>query len=370
MLGYYIMVVVKLSKRDRDLIKAKVSRGRATGAIKMFRKSNYPKGKRGRKYNKKYAPSQAFMTQMKKYNKLNAESKFFPMLNFQNGPASQGYLGEIPAVTLPSWGPGAVADQVGLSALVIQTGQYLTTNNANANTSLGKDLCYAVDGYSTTQGNKSNQIQGDYCNLKSSFIRININVDPAAGGFTSADYQTKCLPRQFRLIQVKAKRDNSVAPGGASADNLGAYTGNIHTNLFINELNQERGLLSQGSVADPFTWLINKSKFYCLRDERFTLTPNAVTAYSSGSNLALNNAVGPNGTTSKSQRFKTYYLPVPKNKRTKYDFGDDGTDTSQPLSFNFIVQTILVCKSMGGSGVPNSSGWNIQCCGMTSAYDL
>ena len=62
---------------------------------------------------------------------------------------------------------GAIVDlsgatDVGLSAVVLQTGQYLTTANAVANDTLGEDLCFAIRGYTTTQGNQINQIQGDY----------------------------------------------------------------------------------------------------------------------------------------------------------------------------------------------------------------
>ena len=100
-----------------------------------------------------------------------------------------------------------------------------------------------------------------------------------------------------------------VANGGSS--DQGSLTGAIQTNLFIDEVNQEKGLLDPMSVQDAFTWLINKQKFQVLKDERFTLYPNV--AVSKNQDSTVLTSQGPNGIT-KSQRFKKYYLPVPKNK--------------------------------------------------------
>jgi len=160
---------------------------------------------------------------------------------------------------------------------------------------------------------------------------------------------------------VKAKRDNSVA-AGASTDQ-GSASGAIRTNLWINEANEERGLLDSMSVQDAFTWMINKQKFIVLKDERFTLYPNAFQKRTSEGGITTV-ASGPNGL-AKSQRFKNYYLPIPKNK-TKYDTEHASI---QPVDYNFVVHTIILCKSMGGSGNPDSKGWNVQTNGLTSYLD-
>jgi hypothetical protein len=298
---------------------------------------------------------------MAKYENQHMEKKFIPFNNFTNGPASSGYLGEIPAVTIPN--AGLTGADVGLSCVILQTGNQLTNANTFMNTALGEDLCWSVGGYAIGRGTGAvNDIVGNYIQIKSTLQRININVDPVSQiNESNEDSLSATLPRQFRLLMVKGKRNNSVA-GGASSDQ-GSLTGAIQTNLWINESNEERGLLDPISVQDAFTWMINKQKFQVLKDERFTLYPNAFQKRTTdGSIMAVAN--GPNGI-AKSQRFKNYYLPIPKNK-TKYDLEHA---TSQPIDFNYVTHTIILCKSMGGSGNPDSKGWNVQINGLTSFMD-
>lgn len=339
-----------------------VKRRNASIRAKALKRRNVKKRTRS-VFNNSRTPSKSFQKNMKIYENNHVEKKFIPFTNWTNGPASAGYGGILPAVTIPNAGP--TGNDEGLSCLILQTGAMLTNANLSMNTTLGANLCYPLGGYALTRGTGSvSDIIGNYIQIKSTLQRVNINVDPASGGLTSADYQARALPRQYRLIMVKAKRDNSVAPG-ASTDQ-GSASGSIRKNLWINESNEERGLLDPMSVQDAFTWIINKQKFQVLKDERFTLVPNVVTSFGSSSNLALNNAVGPNGTTAKSQRFKNYYLPTPKNK-TKYDTEHA---ISLPVNFNFCVHTIILCKSMGGSGNPDSKGWSVASNGLTAYTDF
>lgn len=326
--------------------------------------SRRPRGrylKPRKKYGKKYNPSKSFQINMSKYENQNMEKKFIPFSNFTNGPAASGYLGEIPAVTIPN--AGLTGADEGLSCVILQTGSQLTNANNYINTTLSSDVCWALGGYALNRGTGAvNDLVGNYINIKSTLMRININVDPVSQTqATASESIGAILPRQYRLIMVKGKRNNSVA-GGASSDQ-GSLTGAIQTNLWINEANEERGLLDPMSVQDAFTWLINKQKFYVLKDERFNLFPNAFQKRTSEGGIT-NVASGPNGY-AKSQRFKNYYLPIPKNK-TKYDLEHA---TSMPVDYNYVTHTIILCKSMGGSGNPDSKGWNVQVNGLTTFLD-
>ena len=109
-------------------------------------------------------------------------------------------------------------------------------------------------------------------------------------------------------------------------------------------------------------WLINKQKWWVLRDERFTLYPNCQYTKTD----AVNTANGPNGL-AKSQRFKNYYLPCPKEK-VKFNFSEETPD-QQPFDWDYVTNTIILCKSMGGIGEFDSLGWNVQATGMTTALD-
>ena len=338
-----------------------VPRNAPTGKAMGFKygpstiKGRYQKRKA---YGKKYKPTKAFSTQMRKYENLHMEKKFIPFKNYTNGPSASGYLQEIPAVTIPN--AGITGNDLGLSCVILQTGDLLTNANTFINTTLGADICWPTGGYALSRGTgASNDLIGNYIDIKSTMMNLNINVDPyQSNNQANTDLLNASLPRQFRLIQVKSKRNNSVA-GGASSDQ-GSLTAAIQTNLWINEANEERGLLDPMSVQDAFTWLINKQKFMCLKDERFTLYPNMQYTKSD----AVNTATGPNGI-AKSQRFKKYYLPKPAGK-TKYDTEHA---VSQPVDMNYVVHTILLCKSMGGAGNPDSRGWNVQVNGLTSFTD-
>jgi len=326
-------------------------------ASKKRRKAGRPLGKKRR-----YAPSKTFSKNMKLYENQHIEKKFISMNNRTNGPAASGYELECPAVSIPNI--GLTGADVGLSAVILQTGATLTNANTYINTTLGEDLCYEMGGYNVSRGTGSvNDIIGNYINLSSSYLNININIDPVnQTQANSADSLSAILPRQFRLIMVKAKRQNSVA-GGASTDQ-GSLTAALQTNLFIDEVNQEKGLLDPMSCQDAFTYLINKQKYQVLKDERFTLYPNAFQKRTSEGSI-MSVAGAPNGL-AKSQRFKKYYLPVPKNK-IKYDTEHA---TVQPLDFNYVVHTVILCKSMGGSGNPDSKGWNVQANGATCFTDF
>ena len=310
---------------------------------------------------KRYAPAASWQKQMTKYENQHMEKKFIPFTNWTNGPASAGYGQELPAVSIPN--AGTTGNDVGLSAVILQTGGMLTSANLSMNTTLGETLCTPLGGYALTRGTGAvSDIIGNYIQIKSTLQRVNINVDPFTPMASSSGLNAAMLPRQFRLIMVKAKRDNSVA-AGASTDQ-GSASGAIRTNLWINESNEERGLLDPMSVQDAFTWIINKQKFICLKDERFTLYPSSAGFINSETAVSVTNANGPNGV-AKSQRFKNYYLPVPKNK-TKYDTEHASI---QPVDYNFVTHTIILCKSMGGSGNPDSKGWNVQTNGLTSYLD-
>lgn len=345
--------IIKLRGRQARELRAR------SKAYKRTLPRKYTKAKSSTKRRK---PTKAFSKQMKLYENLHVEKKFIPLKNRTNGPAAAGYELNCPAVSIPN--VGLTGADVGLSAVILQTGNTLTNANTAMNTSLGEDLCYEMGGYALTRGTGAvSDIIGNYINLTSTHMNININVDPGNETNTAnTENIAAILPRQFRLIMVKGKRNNSVA-GGASTDQ-GSLTGAIQTNLFIDEINQEKGLLDPMSCQDAFTYLINKQKFHVLKDERFTLYPNAFQKRTTDGSI-MSVANGPNGV-AKSQRFKKYYLPVPKNK-VKYDTEHA---TVQPVDFNYVVHTIVLCKSMGGSGEPDSKGWNVQVNGASAYTDF
>lgn len=317
------------------------------------KKKSTPRKRKGKRYN----PSKAFMTNMQKYNKLSKETKFLAGFKYMSGPGDD-YLGLIPAVSLGSWGSNAPVG-TGISAVVLQGGATLTDSNAAANTALGEDLCWPLRGFSASRGiGTINRVEGNFAKLKSSLLRLNINVDPRPPSTSSDDVRAKMLPRQFRILIVKAKRNNAVVAGAAPVEAGGSsLDASLFSDLFINEVNQEKGLTSLGSVADPFTFPVNRSKYQLIKEERFRLFPTV--AGFSGTTTAVTNGQGPSQL-NKSQRFKNYYLPVPKNK-VKFDFGENDDEVSQITDYNYVFHVVILCKSEGASGAADSRGWNVQC---------
>ena len=115
---------------------------------------------------------------MKLYENQHVEKKFIPLKNRTNGPAASGYELNCPAVSIPN--AGLTGADVGLSAVILQTGATLTNANTSMNTNLGEDLCYEMGGYALTRGTGAvSDIIGNYVNLTSTHMNININVDPA-----------------------------------------------------------------------------------------------------------------------------------------------------------------------------------------------
>jgi hypothetical protein len=214
---------------------------------------------------RKYKPTPSFTRQMTKYNNMNAEKKIIPMKNYLNGPGSDGYLQDLPAQGLTSAGLTNNA----LSCLVLQTGSVLTNMNDEMNVDSGGTIAYALGGYALTQGTGAGQILGKYCKITSSYLNLNITMDPTAISNNTGDAFDASLPHQFRLIQVRARRDKMVAQG-VHVNDIGEPS--LGYNLFLDEQGKPKGLISDCATQDQFTWFVNKQMWTVVREERFTLS--------------------------------------------------------------------------------------------------
>ena len=288
---------------------------------------------------------------MSKYNNQNTEKKIIPMLNYTNGVPSN-YLGDLPAAGLTT--AGLVNDA--LSCLVLQTGSTLTNMNAEMNTDSGQSIAYAIGGFALSQGVGAGQIVGKYCKYTSTYLNLNITMDPMDFNNQIEDTIDNILPHQFRVIQVRSRRDKMVAQG-AQENDIGEPS--LGYNLFLNESGQPRGIISDCATQDPFTWFVNRQMWSVLKDERFTLAGNVLTRTTSNP-IALSSNVH----NYKSSRFKKYWLPKPSTK-VRYPFGVATGDTLEPVDFNYITHTIILCKSTCAGERP-STHWNVQVNGATA----
>jgi hypothetical protein len=343
------MPFVYVPKRSHPTSRSKARYQPKTSAQKKARMTAFRKKKSVRKYK----PTANFTRQMTKYNNINAEKKIIPMKNYLNGPGSQGYLQDLPAFGLTSAG----LTNNSLSCLVLQTGSELTNMNGEMNTDSGGTIAYALGGYALTQGIGANQMLGKYCKLTSTYLNLNITMDPMANTDT-AEALDNSLPHQFRLIQVRARRDKMVAQG-VHINDIGEPS--IGYNLFLDETGKPKGIIDDMATQDAFTWFVNKQMWTVLREERFTLC--APTTLSTSGNVAFS----PNVHQYKPSRFKKYWLPKPRNK-VRYPFGSAVGSTLEPIDYNFVTHTIILCKNTS-SGERASDHWNVQVNGATQFID-
>ena len=327
------------------------------GPLQPGKKSAYvPKGKKkkasGRPKKSSYKPSQAFTRQMNKYNNINCEKKIMPMNNYLNGQGTD-YLNDIPCVGMNN--AGLTNDA--LTCVVLQTGRQETTENAALPTGVVK----LMDGYSNLNGTLPGRLIGQYSKLTSSYINLHITMDPFQDD-SSTDVFNSQLPHQFRLIQVKAKLENTVAPGVQISGILGVPS--LGKNLFRNENGDARGIDSECSTQDIFTWIINKQFWTCLKDERFTLTSPAILQ----SATENNRFIAPNVHKYKASRFKKYWLPKPKDKVLFRSNTVDGVAKNEIVDYNYVVHTVILCKNTS-SGERPSNHWSVQANGATAFID-
>ena len=319
------------------------------------RKPYIPKGVATRRAPKrKYKgpkPSKSFVTNMRKYNNNNLEKKIIPMKNYLNGPGSQGYLQDLPAQGLTSAGLTNNA----LSALVLQTGSELTNMNGEMNVDSGGTIAYALGGYALTQGTGAGQLIGKYCKFTSTYMNLNITMDPTIEPGGSA--LDTCLPHQFRVIHVRARRDKMVAQG-VHVNDIGEPS--IGYNLFLDEQGKPKGIIDSMATQDAFTWFVNKQMWTVVKEERFTLTAPTL-------NNGDQAGYSPNVAGHKSSRFKKYWLPKPSTK-VRYPFGSAIGSTLEPIDYNFINHVVILSKN-SSSGERPSNHWNVQVNGASAFID-
>ncbi len=337
------------------------NRARRRRAAKAATLSRYyvPKGVLLRRVPKrKYKgpkPSKSFVANMKKYNNNNLEKKIIPMKNYLNGPGSQGYLQDLPAQGLTSAGLTNNA----LSALVLQTGSVLTNMNDEMNVDSGGTIAYALGGYALTQGTGAGQIIGKYCKFTSTYLNVNITMDPQNISNNVNDALDTLCPHQFRIIQVRARRDKMVAQG-VHVNDIGEPS--IGYNLFLDEQGKPKGIIDSMATQDAFTWFVNKQMWNVVKEERFTLQTPLITGRDSAPI-----AVGSSTKQYPPSRFKKYWLPKPSTK-VRYPFGSAVGTTLEPIDYNFITHTIILCKNTS-SGERASAHWNVQVNGATAFID-
>lgn len=295
-----------------------------------------------------------------RYNSLNGEKKLIPFANYIVGPDGSW---EDSITSIPLSGNIGSGTNGEVSAVLLQTGKYLTNDNVNLNISLG-GVATAVGGYDIQQGSENNELDGRYGKITSSLQNIWIQMNPQNNSPSeTTTYLAGMMPHEFRFIQVKVKRQNSIAPTSGPDEN--AATGNIANNLFINTSGKEIGLTDDMGSLEPFSFLINKSKFQVLKDYRFTLCANTY-----GGTLSAPLPYSSGVKQYPSSKMLKCYLPKPRG-RTRWSYRD-GVSVAfpQPVDFNYITQTLILCRVRGSVAGYTSDNWSVQTNGTTAVLDM
>ncbi len=342
------------------------------------------KMKPARKYSKYGLKARKYITAYKKYPRRNSayggyyrrkdkECVMLSWKNYQNGTGVD-YLGQLPALASPY--AGNVNGQISLK--VLQTGENLTSQNNILNTDIAGSVT-TLNGFTASSGvqnfNGLGEIVGRSAVLTSSFIRFTITMDiqqmeyPPEGDIDKiASY---ALPHDFRILIVRAKRQNSVEQSVALSTNSELNEPALRTNLFRDENGDSKGLADDTSVADLFNWSVNTTKWEKCHEMRTTLK-SFVLPYTPGNTGAgVYTRLNLDGTPKyPSQITYKKYLPVPKKK---VDFGfQDSTatpPTAQPINFNYVYHTVILCRCQASTSQVPSATWNVQVNGATAMLD-
>ncbi len=344
------MPKIRVPKETNRIVRLK----RRTAPKKVNRRRRYKKPTNYRGLNP------VFARQIQKYNSINAEKKLIPFANYIVGPDGDW---EDSITSIPLSGNIGSGTNGEVSAVLLQTGKYLTNDNINLNIALG-GVATAVGGYDIQQGSENNELDGRYGQITSSLQNIWIQMNPSGNTTSNAPATLQALmPHDFRFIQVKAKRKNSIAPTSGPDEN--AATGNIANNLFLNTSGKEIGLTDDMGSLEPFSFLVNKAKFRVLKDYKFTLCSNGYTFSETGS-PSFSSGVRQYP----SSKMIKCYLPTPRG-RTKWSYRD-GISVSypQPVDFNYITQTVILARVRGSVAGYTSANWSVQTNGTTAVLDL
>ena len=142
--------------------------------LKAQRQGRFPKRMLPFRKKTSYKPSSSFVKQIRTYNSRNAEKKLIPFANYIVGPDGDW---EDQITSIPLNGNIGSGTNGEISAVLLQTGKYLTNDNINLNISLG-GVATAVGGYDIQQGSENNQLDGKYGRITSSLQNIWIQMNP------------------------------------------------------------------------------------------------------------------------------------------------------------------------------------------------
>lgn len=210
----------------------------------------------------------------------------------------------------------------------LQTGNYLNTASTAVNTMAAPygTAMYPLGGLGMLRGDSNTTIDGDFAYMQSSRVMLEISVDPAEA---NADIVNDTVtPLEFRLIQVRAKRDQA------------GVTPSLTNELFVDLTNDKEGLNMAGSVKEIMNdFPVNSARFTKVKDFRFKLTQPVQPGYAGVTN-SNSSPLPPYP----NRKQLTLWCHKP-SKKIRFSKTDDGAfNYYEPVNYDFVEYIIILCS--------------------------
>lgn len=359
-INYPFRIYMPVTTRPRRLRKGfwAGSTSTRTRKTQQRRKTNY----------KKVGLNKVEKKEVKKIIGARKELKYCPAwFSYDDYAATGGFIQR----RIPS---SAVLDGIYDSAnnacvcVGLQTGNYLNSASQAINTQY-PFLMYPMGGFGMERGDTNTTIDGDYAYLNSSMIDIQVALSVNENQNSVNPIST---PLEFRLIHVKAKKDQA----GVTPSPL--------TELFVDLTNEKEGLDMSGSVNEIMRrFPINSNRFIKVKDFKFKLQnpikPTTLqTIPAGGTSAQLSDSTASQPPAHPSTKDIKLWLDKPK-KKLRFANTDNGLNNYfEPVNYDFVHYVFLIAtrdtyynsySGATGGASQDASGWTVSATGRTTYRD-
>jgi hypothetical protein len=336
---------------------------------KMYNASKRPKKPVKKKRAKKTGLNAAEKKQVKKIISNRKEIKYCPVwYAYDDYAAYANYLQ--PRIYASSVLPNIFdPNNNALTCVGLQTGEYLNTASNEVNSAIPGTM-YPLGGFGMARGDNSVTIDGDYAYMQSGCIKLEISA--IINELGSQDTDPVSTPLQFRVIQVRAKRDAA------------GTTPSILNSLLLDLTNSREGLNMKGSTKEIMKdFIVNHNVFSKVKDISFKLTqpvkPSTQIGTASSAADLLSNVSCAQTPAYPNSKDLTLWLNKP-TKKLRFKSTDDGAiNAFEPVNHDFVDYVIILCSRntfynsyQGIASNPSQStqkSWTVAVTGQTKFKD-
>lgn len=261
------------------------------------------------------------------------------------------------------------ANNNAVTCVGLQTGNYLNTASLEVNGTIANTF-KPLGGFSMQRGDSSQTIDGDFAYMKSGCIKLQISA--IINELGSQDTDPVATPLQFRVIQVRAKRDAA------------GTTPSVLNSLFLDLTNEKEGLNMSGSVKEVMKdFIVNRNVFTKVKDVSFKLTqpvkPSTQIGTASAAADLLSNVSCAQTPAYPNQKEMTLWLNKPSKKLRFKNIDDGAINAFEPINHDFVDYVVILCSRntfynsyQGIASNPSQSTqkcWTVSVTGQTKFKD-